>query len=104
MKDLGIYVDNNISYKYHRQLSISKIMKKMGWIKRTFVNRSIPFLKTLWNSLLQPYQDYGSVMTSPFAKCEKVAAEKPLGVLTKMSWEGRSLQYWERLQAFHLFL
>ena len=103
VKDLGIYVDSNVNYKYHRQLSISKIMKKMGWIKRTFSNRSIPFLKTLWNSLLQPYQDYGSVLTSPFTKCEKLAAEKPLRALTKMSWEGRSLQYWERLQAFRLF-
>ena len=24
VKDLGIYMDNNITYKYHRQLAISK--------------------------------------------------------------------------------
>ena len=52
VRDLGIQIDNNISYNNHRSATLKKVVKKIGWIKRTFSNRTVPFLKTSWNSLL----------------------------------------------------
>ena len=102
VKDLGVLVDNKLTYKAHRQKAIGKVVKLTGWIRRTFFNRSIPFLKTLWNSLLQPHLDYCSVLTAPSSKSEMMAAEKPLKYFTKLSHEGKNLHYWERLHLFRL--
>ena len=38
VKDLGVIVDNQLSYRVHRQKAINKIFKMTGWIKRTFYN------------------------------------------------------------------
>ena len=79
-----------------------KTLKMSGWIKRTFFNRWIPFLKTLWNSLLQPNLDYCSILTAPSTKCELKAAEKPLKFFTMMASELKDSHYWERLEKFRL--
>ena len=39
VKDLGILVDNQLTYRTHRQEAIRKLTQKTGWIKRTFFNR-----------------------------------------------------------------
>ena len=102
MKDLGVLVDNQLKYREHRQKAIGKVVKMTGWIKRTFFNRSVPFLKTLWNSLLQPHLDYCSVLTTPTLKCEIMAAEKPLKYFTMLASDEKDLHYWDRLQLFRL--
>ena len=89
VKDLGIQVDHNLTYKTHRQKALTKVVKKLGWIRRTFSTRTTSFLKTIWNSLLQPNLDYGSVLVAPHTKGEKLAQEKPLRTLTKMSIEAK---------------
>ena len=78
VKYIGVLVENELPYRIHRQKAIRKVFQKTGWIKRIFYNRSVPFLKTIWNSLLQPHIDYGPVLTAPFQKCEILASEKPL--------------------------
>ena len=103
VKDLGVMVDECLTYKVHRQKSAKKVIQKLGWIRRTFSSRTIPFLKTLWTSLLQPTMDYGSVLTAPYSKVERRAAENPLRSLTRMSPECKGLSYWERLTKFRLY-
>ena len=103
MKDLGIQDDDNLNYKTQRQKAFTKVLRKLGWVRRTFSTRSTSFLKVIWNSLLQPHLDYGSVLVAPHTKGEKLASEKPLRSLTKMSVEARKLRYWERLQHFKLY-
>ena len=71
VRDLGIYIDSDLTYSSHRTLTLKKIWKKLGWVKRTFRTRSVSFLKTAWNSLIQPYSDYGSVLVCPLLKGEK---------------------------------
>ena len=104
VKDLGITVDQDLSFRPQRQKALSKCWKKIGWITRTFATRSISFLKTLWTSLVQPHLDYGSIMVAPVSlKCDKLAAERPLKALTKMAWGTKGLNYWERLEKFCLY-
>ena len=103
VKDLGVMVDDQLSYNQHRQKAIKKTVQKLGWVKRTFANRTIPFLKVIWNSILQPHQDYGSILTAPYQKCERKASEHPLRVLTKLPSECKKCHYWDRLQKFRLY-
>ena len=47
---------------------------------------------------------YGSITVAPVSsKYDKLAAERPLKSLTKMAWETRGQNYWERLQIFKLY-
>ena len=103
VKDLGKQVDHNLSYKVDRQKALTKVVKKLGWIRRTFSTRTTSFLKIIWNSLLQPNLDYGSVLVAPHSKGEKLAQEKPLRTLTMMSSEAKNMRYWERLNHFHIY-
>ena len=104
VKDLGVMVDQNLDFGVQRRKALSKAWRKLGWISRTFSTRSIPFLKTIWTSLVQPHMDYGSIMTAPVSqKGEKLAAEGPLRSLTRMAWEAKGLNYWERLTKFRLY-
>ena len=51
MKDLGIQVDDNLNYKTQRQKALTKVVRKLGWVRRTFSTRTTSFLKVIWNSL-----------------------------------------------------
>ena len=75
----------------------------MGWIKQTFSKRYVAFLKMAWNSLLQPHLDYGLVLVCPFLKGEKKEYEKPLRNFTKMAYDCKEMNYWQRLSHFKLF-
>ena len=75
----------------------------MGWVKRTFSTRSVPFLKTVWNSLLQTHIDYGSILVCPYSKGAKKAYENPLRSFTKMAKECKDMNYWQRLYHFKIF-
>ena len=86
IKDLGIYIDQNLDFKVQRQKALAKTWQKLGWVKRTFSTRTVPFLKTIWNSLIQPHIDYGSIIWAPVSnKGDRLASEKPLKTLTKMA-------------------
>ena len=74
IKDLGILVDEKMKYSDHIQKAISKARQKIGWISRTFKNRSIKILKTLWNSLVQSHMDYGSILWTPVINITEIMA------------------------------
>ena len=65
IKGLGSLVDEGLDYKDQMQRALSKTRQKVGWITRTFRNREVKFLRTLWNSLAQPHMDYGSIPWAP---------------------------------------
>ena len=78
-------VDQNLDLRIQRQKALSKAWRKLGWITRTFSIRTVPFLKTVWTSLVQPHLDYGSIMVAPVSlMCDKMAAERPLKSLTRI--------------------
>ena len=57
VKDLGVRIDHKLNYKDQLQTAVEKSNKKINWILRTFTHRSIPFLRSLWLSLVQPHMD-----------------------------------------------
>ena len=102
VKDIGVMVDEGLSYNSHCLKAAMKVVQKLGWVRRNFYNRTVPFFRAIWTSLLQPHMDYGSMLTAPFTKCEKPAAEKPLRIHTKMATGCSNLDYWEILTNFPL--
>ena len=52
VKELGVFVDQDLDFKSQRQKVLSKIWRKLGCISRTFSTRSVQFLKTVSTSLV----------------------------------------------------
>jgi len=69
VKYLGIYFDENLSWKFHINLICTKISKTVGVIAklRYYVPRKVLF--TLYNSLILPYISFGLSAWGQAAKC-----------------------------------
>ena len=84
VKDLGVLVDNDGSFKSQQLKAQKKTMEKCSWMLRTFKSRDPGLLKTLWQTLAQPYQDYANQLWYPFGKTGDLAwQEKLLKMLTR---------------------
>ena len=98
VKDLGILMDKNATFKRHRDEAILKAKRKAGWILRTFSSRAPEILVPLWKSLVQPLMDYCGQLWSP---SEEVGAlmdqEQVLRGYTRRIGGCYGLNYWERL-------
>ena len=65
LKDLGVHLSSDLSFKLHIEKTVSAASKMAGWGLRTFSRRSMGTMKTIWNSLVQPKLDYCSQFWSP---------------------------------------
>ncbi len=61
-KDLGILVDNSLSFDKHICEAIKKANKKLAMIRRTFVYLDKKMLVQLYTSLVRPIIEYGNVI------------------------------------------
>ena len=66
IKDLGILVDDQISYEDQLLKAVNKAKQKAGWVLRTFSSRGVELLRTIWRSLVQCHLDYGNILWAPY--------------------------------------
>ena len=62
VKDLGVLIDKDLSYKPQREAAIVKANRKAGWVLRTFRTRDPEFVTRTWCSLILPHLDYCSLL------------------------------------------
>ena len=62
---------------------ISKCKRYQNWITRAFENRSIEFMRFLYQKYIQPNTDYGSQVWSPVKLTEFDALESILRIWTR---------------------
>ena len=102
-KDLGILIDNDAKFASQRSKAITKTNNKCSWILRTFRTREINHLRTLWNTLARPHQDYGAQLWGPAGdKGDIQAQEGPLRAFTKRFKGLKDLNYWQRLKVSNM--
>nr|XP_012557654.2 uncharacterized protein LOC105844971 [Hydra vulgaris] len=66
--DLGIFISNNLEWKYHINSAIGKANRKLGMIKNSFEYLDELSLKLLYKSLVRLHLEYGATVWSPFWK------------------------------------
>ena len=103
LKDLGVYLSSDLSFKLQVEKTVSAASKLAGWGLRTFRRRSLGTMKTIWKSLVQPKLDYCSQFWSPadqdsINRLESVQRH----FLSKVS-ELKELDYWEKLKKFQMY-
>ena len=68
VKDLGITMSNDCTFKAHINNIIESAKRISSWILRTFKTREKLPMLTLFKSLVRPILEYGSVLWAPVAK------------------------------------
>ena len=103
LKDLGVYLSSNLSFKVQVEKVVASASKLGGWGLRTFRRRSLATMKTIWKTLVQPKLDYCSQFWSPgdqysINKLESVQRN----FLSRVS-SFDELNYWEKLQKMKIY-
>ena len=65
VKDLGIYMSQDMTFDSHIRTVANKGKQLAGWILRTFHTRSPTVMLTLLKQLIYPTTEYNSVLWSP---------------------------------------
>ena len=105
IKDLGVYISNNLTWKRQVDEVVSKARAMTGWILRTFSTREKVPLMTLWMSQVRPILDYCSALWSPEPSNFKEidVLEDSLRTFTRQINGMEGLDYAQRLKALGLY-
>ena len=57
LKDLGVYLSSDLSFKLQVEKVVTSASKLAGWGLRTFRRRSLVTMRMIWKSLVQPKLD-----------------------------------------------
>jgi len=66
LRDLGITIENNLTFKKHILATVTKGHRMAGWALRTFISRDQYLMKTLLKSLIVSQVEYGCVIWGPY--------------------------------------
>ena len=104
IKDLGVWVSNDLTWNFQIDMIISDSRKQIAWILRTFTSRDPRAMRFLWISLVRPILDYCSPLWSPkptnYGNIDRL--EGVLRTFTKHVEGFQNLNYTERLKALNL--
>ena len=101
-KDLGLHIDNKLSFHQHVNQGVNKANRILGIIKRTFASRDKLIIKRLFTTMVRPILEYGNAprlhqFAGDIDKLEKVQRRA-----TKLCQDISDLPYEERLRRLKL--
>jgi len=100
--DLGVLIDDKLSFKGHINVIVSKAMQRIGLLFRGFLCRDITFLKKAFVTYIRPLVEYCSVVWSPRLKKYIDVLERVQRKFSKRIPCLSSLTYKERLARLNL--
>ena len=103
VKDLGITIENNLSFNEHIDNVVSKCRQISGFIFRTFSTRNINAMLTLYKSYIQPHMDYCVQLWYPHKISELQKLEGIQRTFTDKIEGLQDLNYWQRLEKLNLY-
>ena len=101
-KDLGVHIDNKLTFHQHVNNAVNKANRILGIIKRTFANRSTGIMKRLYTTLVRPALEYGNAVRTSRYVGDTDKMEKVQQRATRLCSDIRDLPYEERLKALKL--
>ena len=104
VKDLGIIMSSDGTFKEHIQQTITTAKSLSGWILRTFLTRdSIPMM-TLWKTMVLPKLDYCCTLWNPMEKTQIQKIELVQRSFLSKICGLSELSYWDQLKQKHIKL
>jgi hypothetical protein len=65
-KDIGVHVDENLSFNKHMQYQVNKANSIMGLIRRIYAHLDEQSFKYLFQALVRPHIEYAEAVWTPF--------------------------------------
>jgi hypothetical protein len=114
VKDLGIYIASDMSFKYHITTMVGKARRMANWALRVFNTRKTFPMKILLKTLIITILEYGSVVWSPNKSnlinlIESVQRYFTSRMEEFCTWDEElgmytcTTRYWERLQILKIY-
>ena len=101
-KDLGVYVDNALTFDEHVNLSTKKARKSAGLLLRNITHKTPHILVPLFKSLVRPILEYANTVWSPYLRKHIDAIEKVQRNFTKRVFGMYEIEYCQRLEKLGL--
>jgi len=101
-KDLGVWVDHQLTFDEHIPLKVKKANSMAGLIRRNFTYLDARSFKTLYVTLVRPHLEYCQPVWSPFLRKHINEIEKVQMRTTKNIDGFGELTYEERLRRLDL--
>ena len=103
LKDLGVQISSNLSFKLQVEKTVSAASKLAGWGLRSFRRRSKAVMRTIWQTLIQPKMDYCSQLWCPGDQESIARLESVQRHFTSKVKGLEHMSYWERLSSMNLY-
>ena len=103
LKDLGVQLSSDLSFKLQVEKTVAASSKLVGWSLRSFRRRSKSTMKTIWQSLVQPKMDYCSQLWSPGDQDSISKLEAVQRHFTSKVTGMEDMNYWARLHSLKLY-
>ena len=100
--DLGVVIDDNLTFHSHMQTKISKANSIMGLIRRSFQYLDKDMFKMLFTALVRPHVEYANAVWAPSLKKDIEAVENVQRRATKYLPGLQDLSYEQRLRLLDL--
>ena len=101
-RDLGVIVDNSLSFEQHCDAAINKANRVLGVIRRSFKYIDRDVILTLYKALVRPHLEYANTVWCPKLKRITKSLESVQRRATRMVPDIAHLTYQERLQCLKL--
>ena len=101
-KDIGVHVDDNLSFKDHIYTKIKKANAVMGIIRRTFEYVDQTMFLQIFRSLVRPLIETSVAVWAPYGKTDLTKLERVHRRATKQAPDLKHLEYSERLKKIGL--
>ena len=95
-KDIGVFVDENLSFNKHIQNQVNKANSIMGLIRRTYTYLDEQSFKFLFQALVRPHIEYAEAVWSPFKVGDIEKIENVQRRATKQVPTLKNMEYSER--------
>jgi len=102
LKDLGILLDERLSFRYHINDKINNAFSMLGIIKQNFKHLTIQSFIMLYKNIVRSHLDYCSSVWSPYMKKDIEALVKVQKTATKILPQLKHMNYSDRLNACKL--
>ena len=101
-KDLGVHVDNMLSFEEHMLLTAKKARRSAGQLLRSISHKVPSVLTPLFKALVRPILEYGNAVWSPHKRKHIDLLEGVQRSFTKRIFGMRDLDYTQRLERLGL--
>ena len=101
-KDLGVYIDNQLSYEHHVNDICKRANRMVGLIWRTFEYIDVQTFSLLFKALVRPVLEYATQIWAPNLWKLSDALEKVQRRATRMVIGLKGMSYEERLKSLNL--